>query len=64
MVAESPITGCVAHAAKTKQDHTTETSGLYPLDCDAHRVELGASELALAMRGACTFSLQVSWMVA
>ena len=64
IVAESLVTGPEAHAAKIKQVHTLEASGLYPPDYYAYRSELRVAKLALASRAVCTSSLEVYWAVA
>ena len=64
VVAESPVTGAEAHAAKSKLDRTLEASALYPPDYFAYRDELRAAELALVSRAACTSSLEVYGSVA
>ena len=64
VVAESPVTGAEAQAAKSKLDRTLEASALYPPDYFAYRDELRAAELALVCRAACTSSLEVYRSVA
>ena len=64
VVAESPVTGAEAHAAKSKLDRTLEASALYPPDYFAYRDELRAAELALVSCAACTSSLEVYGSVA
>ena len=57
VVAESPVTGADAHAAKSILDRTLEAYALYPPDYFAYRDELRAAKLALVSRAACTSSL-------
>ena len=64
VVAESPVTGAEAHAARSKLDLTLQASALYPPDYFAYRDELRAAELALVSRAACTSSLEVYGSVA
>ena len=64
VVAERPVTGSEAHAAKNKLDRTLEASALHPPDYFAYRDELRAAELPLVRRAACTSSLEVYRSVA
>ena len=64
VVAERPVTGAEAHAAKSKLDRTLEASALYPPDYFTYRDELRAAELALVSRAACSSSLEVYGSVA
>ena len=64
VVAESPVTGAEAYAAKSKLDRTLEASALYPPNYFAYQDELWAVELGLVSHAACCSSLEVYRSVA